>query len=111
MDNLKDFMDHYGPSLAERIDRELKVIHDPLRDQHEDMDIIMARLKKKPFPVQSEVIKGAVKSFQAGNRAVYLTAEMGSGKTIMGISSALLVKDKPRVLVLCPPHLVRKWIK
>ncbi len=74
MDNLKDFMDHYGPSLAERIDRELKVIHDPLRDQHDDMDIIMARLKKKPFAVQSEVIKGAVKSFRAGNKAIYITA-------------------------------------
>jgi len=111
MNNLKDFMDHYGPSLAERIDRELKVIHDPLRDHHNDMDRIMARLKKKPFPVQSEVIKGAVKSFRAGNRAIYITAEMGSGKTLMGIATALLLKEKPRVLVLCPPHLVRKWIK
>ena len=111
MNNLKDFMDHYGPSLAERINRELKVIHDPLRDRHNDMDIIMARLKKKPFPVQSEVIKGAVKSFRTGNRAIYITAEMGSGKTLMGIATALLLKEKPRVLVLCPPHLVRKWIK
>lgn len=111
MNSLKDFLDNYGPSLAERIDRELKVIHDPLRDKHDDMDIIMSRLKKKPFPVQSEVIKGAVKSFQTGNSAVYITAEMGSGKTLMGIATSLLLKEKPSVLVLCPPHLVRKWVK
>jgi SNF2 family DNA or RNA helicase len=111
INSLKDFLDNYGSSLAERIDRELKVIHDPLRDQDKDMDTFMNRLKKKPFPVQSEVIKGVVKSFQAGNRAVYITAEMGSGKTLMGIATALLLKEKPRVLVLCPPHLVRKWIK
>ncbi len=29
MNNLKDFMDHYGPSLAERIDSELKVLSPP----------------------------------------------------------------------------------
>jgi len=109
--SLKDFLDNYGSSLAERIDRELEVIHDPLRDQDDNMAVFMSKLKKKPFPVQSEVVKGVVKSFQAGNRAVYITAEMGSGKTIMGISTALLLKEKPRVLVLCPPHLVRKWIK
>ena len=111
MNSLKDFLDNYGPSLAERIDKELVVIHDPLRDQDENMDIIMSRLKKKPFPVQSEVIKGAVKSFQTGNSAVYITAEMGSGKTLMGIATSMLLKEKPRVLVLCPPHLVRKWVK
>jgi len=111
INSLKDFLDNYGSSLAERIDQELEVIHDPLRDQDEDMAVFMSKLKKKPFPVQGEVVKGVVKSFQAGNKAVYITAEMGSGKTIMGISTALLLKEKPRVLVLCPPHLVRKWIK
>jgi hypothetical protein len=57
------------------------------------------------------MIKGVVKFFKTGSRAVYITAEMGSGKTLMGIATALLLKDRPRVLVLCPPHLVRKWIK
>ena len=111
MNSLKDFLDNYGPYLAERIDMELEVIHDPLRDQDKEMDSFMNKLKKKPFPVQREVVKGVVKSFQTGNRAVYITAEMGSGKTLMGIATALLLKEKPRVLVLCPPHLVRKWVK
>jgi len=111
INNLRDFLDNYGTSLAKRVNDELDVVHDPLRDVEKDMDTAMNRLKKKPFPVQREVIKAVVKSFRAGNRAVYLTAEMGSGKTIMGIATALLLKYNPRVLVLCPPHLVRKWIK
>ena len=108
--SLKDFLDSYGPSLAKRVNDELEVIHDPLRDERTEMDNIMDRLNKKPFPVQREVVKGIVKSLKSGNKAVYLTAEMGSGKTIMGIASALLLKENPRVLIICPPHLVRKWI-
>ena len=108
--SLKDFLDSYGPSLAKRVNDELEVIHDPLRDERTEMDNIMDRLNKKPFPVQREVVKGVVKSFKSGNKSVYLTAEMGSGKTIMGIASALLLKKNPRVLIMCPPHLVRKWI-
>ncbi len=108
---LKDFLDSYGPSLAKRVNDELEVLHDPLTDEAGDMDEMLDNLSKKPFPVQKEVIKGVVKSFKNGNRSVYITAEMGSGKTLMGIASSLLLKKRPRVLVMCPPHLVRKWIK
>ena len=108
--SLKAFLDSYGPSLAKRVNDELEVIHDPLNDEHSDMDQILNCLNKKPFAVQKEVIKAVVKSFKTGNRSVYITAEMGSGKTLMGTASALLLKEKPRVLVMCPPHLVRKWI-
>ena len=109
--SLKEFLDSYGPSLATRVNDELEVIHDPLNDEKSDMDQILNGLNKKPFAVQKEVIKAVVKSFKTGNRSVYITAEMGSGKTLMGIASALLLKKTPRVLVMCPPHLVRKWIK
>ena len=111
IDCLKGFLDSYGPSLAKRVNDELEVIHDPLNDRSKDMDKILDHMNKKPFPVQKEIIKGAVKSFRNGNNSVYITAEMGSGKTIMGIGTALLLTEKPRVLILCPPHLVRKWIK
>ena len=109
--NLKGFLDEYGPSLAKRVNDELEVVHDPLRDEEKDMDEVMDRLNKQPFPVQREVIKGVIKAFKSGNKSVYITAEMGSGKTIMGIASALLLKNNPRVLIMCPPHLVRKWIR
>ena len=39
--------------------------------------------------------------------------EMGTGKTLMGIGTAHVLyklKGIRRVFVMCPPHLVRKWI-
>ena len=98
--SLKRFLDDYGPSMALRVNDEFQVVHDPLKDQPDGMDRILDSLGKNPFPVQRQVIKGAVKSFKMGNKAVYITAEMGSGKTIMGIATALLIKENPRVLVL-----------
>ena len=72
---------------------------------------MMGRLHKDPFRAQRELVKAIVKSFRAGNRSVYVTAEMGVGKTLISIAAAYLLKHNPRVLVLCPPHLVRKWIQ
>jgi len=107
---LKDFLDNYGPALAKRVTRELKVVHDPEEHQEADMDAFLAKLGINPFPSQAEIIKAVVKAFRAGNRAVYLSGEMGAGKTLMAAAAALLLKPHLRVLVMCPPHLVRKWI-
>ena len=109
--SLKTFLEEYGESLAEKVTRELKVIHDPARDKEEQMDQKMDRLNKNPFPAQRETIKAVVKSFRAGSKAVYMACEMGCGKSLMSIAVASLLKENPRVLVLCPPHLVRKWIQ
>jgi SNF2 family DNA or RNA helicase len=40
-----------------------------------------------------------------------MACEMGVGKTLMSIAVASLLKENPTVLILCPPHLVRKWIQ
>jgi len=109
--NLKIFLEEYGESLAEKATRDLKVIHDPARDKEEDLDKQMDKLHKNPFPAQREIIKAIVKSFRTGNKAVYMTCEMGCGKTLMAIAVASQLKTNPRVLVICPPHLVRKWIQ
>ena len=109
--SLKTFLEEYGESLAEKATKDLKVIHDPARDKEEGLDRQMDQLHKNPFPAQREIIKAIVKSFRTGNKAVYMTCEMGCGKTLMAIAVASLIKPKPRVLVICPPHLVRKWIQ
>ena len=109
--SLKTFLEEYGESLAEKVTHELRVIHDPARDKEEGMDRQMDRLKKNPFPAQREIIKAVVKSFRSGNKAVYIAAEMGVGKTLLSIAVAFMLKANPRVLVMCPPHLVRKWIQ
>ncbi len=109
--SLKTFLEEYGESLAEKVTQELKVIHDPARDREERMDQQMDSLMKNPFPAQREIIKAVVKSLKCGNKAVYMTCEMGTGKTLQSIAVAFMLKENPRVLVICPPHLVRKWIQ
>ena len=109
--SLKAFLEDYGESLAEKVTQELRVIHDPARDKEEQMDKQMDKLSKNPFPAQREIIKAVVKSFRSGNKAVYMACEMGTGKTLQAIAVASMLKENPRALVICPPHLVRKWIQ
>lgn len=43
-----------------------------------------------------------------------MVCEMGTGKTLMAIAVALALhrfKGSHRALVVCPPHLVPKWIQ
>jgi len=99
-------------SLAEKVTQELKAIHDPARDKEEGMDKQMDQLAKNPFPAQREIIKAVVKSFKIREQGCIYDGRNGGWKrTLMSIAVASMLKENPRVLVICPPHLVRKWIQ
>jgi len=111
--SLKKFLDEYGEGMAEKVTKELKVIHDPSTDKEERVSDLLGRIDKQPFPSQAEIIKACYKSLVSGNRAVYTVCEMGTGKTLMAIATSYVLyklKGIRRVLVVCPPHLVPKWI-
>ena len=112
--SLKDFLTEYGESMAEKVANELTVIHDPSREKEEAIESILDTMKKKPLPSQGEIIKASYKALMAGNKAPYDIGEMGTGKTLMSIATAYVLHKLQgirRVLVICPPHLVPKWIK
>jgi superfamily II DNA or RNA helicase len=111
---IKDFLNEYSESMAEKVTKNLTVIHDPTTDKEKKLSELINYMKKKPFPSQGEIIKACYKSFISGNKAVYLTAECGSGKTLQGIAVSYILhklQNIGRVLVLCPPTIVLKWIK
>jgi len=111
--SLRDFLNEYGESMAEKVTKELTVIHDPATDKEESIANILDTMSKKPFPSQGEIIKACCKSLLSGNKAPYTVAEMGTGKTLMSIAVAYVLHRQQhvkRVLVICPPHLVLKWI-
>jgi len=56
---------------------------------------------------QADVIRACALSLTT-HRATNLVGEMGTGKTTIATAAATLAGFE-RVLVLCPPHLVRKW--
>ena len=110
---LKEFLVDYGESLANKVVKTLKVVHDPLKDNDPELDIQISQMKKRPFPPQAEIIKACYKSFSINNHGLYMVAECGTGKTIMSIGVAKLMNRTmgvKRVLVLCPPTIVKKWI-
>jgi hypothetical protein len=110
---LKDFLHEYGESMAEKVTRELTVVHDPAADKEEIITGILSDMTKKPFLSQQEIIKACCKSLMSGNKAPYTVCEMGTGKTLMAIAIAYVLHKLlgiVRVLVICPPHLVLKWI-
>ncbi|MDY6839629.1 MAG: SNF2-related protein [Thermodesulfobacteriota bacterium] len=112
--SLKAFLDEYGESMAEKVTNELAVIHDPTTEKEEDLSRLLSQMKKQPFASQAEIIKACYKSLVSGNRAVYTVCEMGTGKTLMAIGTSYVLsklKNIRRVLVVCPPHLVPKWIQ
>ena len=111
---LKDFLEEYGESMAEKVTRDLEIIHDPSTENEEGISDLLKELKKKPFASQEEIIKACYKSLMTGNKAVYTVCEMGTGKTLMAIAVAYILhklNGLKRVLIICPPHLVQKWIQ
>ncbi|MCC6387409.1 MAG: ATP-dependent helicase [Dehalococcoidia bacterium] len=56
---------------------------------------------------QADAIRACALSLQT-HRATNLVGEMGTGKTTIGAAAAALAGFR-RILVLCPPHLTRKW--
>lgn len=72
-----------------------------------DWGFDLRRLRRRPLGGQADAIRALAVSMQQ-HRGTNLVGEMGTGKTMIATASAYLAGFR-RVLVLCPPHLVRKW--
>ena len=81
----------------------------PLYSAHnrDELGFDLRRLGRRPMGAQADAIRACALSLQR-HRATTLVGEMGTGKTTIGTAAAALAGFE-RVLVLCPPHLVRKW--
>ena len=109
---LKDFLERHGARLGEKIEQNLTPVYNPLHPEGvEEYGQKMLTLLRKPFPVQAEVIKGISKAlYGRGRRHLFVCGEMGTGKTLVSLATAGNAPTM-RVLVVCPTHLVEKWIR
>ena len=73
--SLKEFLDDYGESMAEKVTRDLHVIHNPLDHKEKEISNLLNDMKKKPFPAQVEIIKACYKSLNSGNRVAYIVPQ------------------------------------
>jgi hypothetical protein len=100
--NLTEYLDRYGALIAERTKDLLRTAHVPARDKPLALD-----LKRKPFDAQAHAVTAIVKAWKH-NKSVILCAEMGTGKTMMGIAAVHGARKAPTCLVSL---LTTSWAK
>ncbi len=110
---LKQFLSEFGDSLREKIN--LRPVFDP--EQMDNWDTLtlekIKRLKRQPKPGQPTAILASAKGFhREGKKAVVMVGEMGTGKTYCASAVAALAPQKNhRTIIMCPGHLVEKWMR
>ena len=100
--NLGEFIDTFRDAIARRVVESYPPLYRPSENGHK-----MPRLLRKPLGAQEDAIKGAALSLEA-HRGTTVVGEMGTGKTFIGAAAAHMAGFR-RILILCPPHLTRKW--
>ena len=100
--NLGEFIDTYREAITHRVVDSYPPLYRPSDDPRP-----LPRLLRAPLGAQEDAIRGAALSLER-QRGTTVVGEMGTGKTFIGAAAAQLAGFR-RVLVLCPPHLTRKW--
>ncbi len=102
---LQEFFETYQESLNQKVIQEFKPKYD--FDPSRFLPAIKT-LKRLPFPSQVHPIAGLASALTNGSRSGFLVGEMGVGKTLIALAIAYVGNFK-KILILCPPHLVKKW--
>ena len=100
--NLSGFIDQFKEAIARRVVESYPPLYRPSETQ-----VDLPRLLRTPMGGQADAIRGAALSLQA-HRGTTVVGEMGTGKTFIGAAAAHAAGFR-RILILCPPHLTRKW--
>ena len=116
--DLQDFLAKYGKALAGTAERKLVPLHRPGIDAAPDLEKIELHRSKMQgkrfqfFPSQKEKIAGAVQGLRRHSSVMFI-CEMGCGKTVLSLATAWQLGHKKnfRTLVMCPGHLVHKWVR
>ncbi|MDR0453666.1 MAG: DEAD/DEAH box helicase [Deferribacteraceae bacterium] len=113
--NIKEFLEKYGNTLKRKAIEKLAPLYQPKYLDSWDTAALdkLTALMRRPFVAQADTILSIAKGFyKADRKSLILVGEMGTGKTLMGIGiSTLNPKKSNRTLIICPPHLVRKWAR
>ena len=100
--NLTGFIETFKEAIAQRVVESYPPLYRPSENGGK-----LPRLLRTPMGAQADAIRGAALSLEA-HRGTTVVGEMGTGKTFIGAAAAHMAGFQ-RVLVLCPPHLTKKW--
>lgn len=113
---LADFLDQWGDVLKSQVIRNMNPVYRPKAEDDWDRQARdkLAKLLRLPFDAQIRrgILPVARTLYKEDKKGAFLVGEMGTGKTIMSLAIASLdPKSAKRILIQCPGHLVRKWIR
>ncbi|AFM26066.1 helicase-related protein [Desulfomonile tiedjei] len=108
INDVNGYLHQFGGALAQKTQTEAEPLFKPGDSWHPRMH----QLKRKPFQAQADAIQGAVETLRTHNHVMCI-GEMGVGKTLIGAAVPYIMENghPPRVLVMCPGHLTRKWVR
>jgi len=100
--------DAFSQALKEVVSPSFKGLIQP--ESYEQLMEKLVRLNRKSFPRQARLVSAAVTHLRK-SRYLIASAEMGTGKTQMGIATAYALANGSgfKTLIMCPTHLVQKW--
>jgi hypothetical protein len=108
INDVPSYLRVFGGALANKIQTEAQPLFQPGDDWHPRMQ----ELLRTPFQAQADSIQAAVETLRRQD-SVMCIGEMGVGKTLIGAAVPYIMENghPPRVLVMCPGHLTRKWAR
>jgi hypothetical protein len=118
VDPLSKFMHKYGDQIGAHILSTYRPLYnfDPTPDETAVLDTLGTKRKPLPgqeraglLPAQRHAATAIARSISK-NGVGNIQGEMGLGKTLLGTATLELLNAYPAI-VLCPPHLVPKWIR
>lgn len=118
VDPLSKFMHKYGDQIGAHILSTYRPLYnfDPTPEETAVLDSLGTKRKPLPgqekaglLPAQRHAATAIARSI-GKNGVGNIQGEMGLGKTLLGTATLELLNAYPAI-VLCPPHLVPKWIR
>ncbi|HML39400.1 MAG TPA: DUF6094 domain-containing protein [Bellilinea sp.] len=115
---LSDFMKAHGEKIAAHVLETYRPLYnlDPTADETAILDTLGTGRKPLPgqerpglLPTQRHAAAAMARSVRK-NGVGNMQGEMGIGKTSVGAAVIALLQSYP-ALIVCPPHLVPKWIR
>ncbi len=113
---LAEFLDEWGDMLKNQVIQNMNPVYSLKAEDDWDSQARekLQQLLRKPFESQTRkgILPVARSFFKEDHKAAFMVGEMGTGKTFMGLAVAHLIpKTHKRILIQCPGHLVKKWIR
>lgn len=119
--SMDDYLKNFGGLLGKKAIHALRPLHIPNVTPLPDYsDLTEFNPDRELFPAQKDVVAAAIKMLDNVGSG-FIVGEMGTGKTILGMCSAHKHAQRPRRqggsggkyrgLVLCPDHLIGKWVR